>query len=87
MIKIYKQAVITVDENVWVFVYDNDTKKILMEPQQCSGTYTCAQTLVVADTLEECEEYIKGNVIANDLYEMSFETPIYDDFNFINDVI
>jgi molybdopterin biosynthesis enzyme MoaB len=69
MIKTYKQAVITVDENVWTFVYDTDSKKILMEPQQCSGTYTCSQTLVIADSLEECEEYIETNAITNSLYD------------------
>ena len=63
MIKTYKQAVITIDENVWAFIYDTDSKKILMEPQRCSGTYTCPQTLVVADSLEECEEYINDNDI------------------------
>jgi hypothetical protein len=68
MIKTYNQAVITIDENVWVFVYDKDSKKMLMYPQQCSGTYTCAQHVVVADTLEECEEYIKDNNITNDLF-------------------
>lgn len=61
MIKTYKWAVITVDENAWVFLYDEDTKKIQMEPQQCSGTYTCAYTLVVADSKEECDQYILDN--------------------------
>jgi hypothetical protein len=79
MINTYKWAVITVDENAWVFIYDDETKIILMEPQQCSGTYTCAQTLVVADTLEECKEYIKDNGITDNLYETSFETPVYDE--------
>lgn len=69
MINTYKWAVITVDENAWVFIYDDETKKILMEPQQCSGTYTCAQPVVVADSLEECEEYIETNSITNSLYE------------------
>ena len=61
MIKIYKQAVITVEENAWVLLYDADTKEILMHPQQCSGTYTCAQTLVIADKLEELEYYVAEN--------------------------
>ncbi len=61
MIKTYKQAVITVDENTWILLYDEDTREILMKPQQCSGTYTCAQTLVVADTLEELEQYVAEN--------------------------
>ena len=58
MIETYKYAVITVDESKWTMLYDEDSKTILIEPQQCSGTYTCVDTLVVADTLEECVNYI-----------------------------
>lgn len=61
MIKYYRRAIITVDENAWVFLYDESTKGIIMEPQQCSGTYTCASSMVVADTLEELEQYIEDN--------------------------
>jgi hypothetical protein len=61
MINTYKYAVITVDESQWVMIYNDENKIITMTPQQCAGTYTCADTLVVADTLEECEQYIVDN--------------------------
>jgi hypothetical protein len=69
MIETYKWAVVTVEESQWAMLYDEDSKDILMEPQQCSGTYTCADTLVVADTLEECEDYIKENNLVYNKYE------------------
>jgi hypothetical protein len=61
MITICNNTVVTIDENEWVFIYDADTKEILMSPQQCSGTYNCAQLLVVTGTLEELNLYIMDN--------------------------
>ena len=70
MITTYKWAVITVDESSWVLLYDEESKEILMEPQQCSGTYTCACTLVVADTKEELEQYIADNELIYQSYDI-----------------
>ena len=61
MINIYKWAVIDVTQDQWIVLYNDETKKILVEPQQCSGSYTCANTLVVADTKEELDQYIVDN--------------------------
>ena len=61
MINIYKWAVIDVTEDQWVMLYDEETKEILDKPQQCSGSHTCASTLVVADTKEELDQYIVDN--------------------------
>jgi hypothetical protein len=61
MINVYKWAVIDVTEDQWVMLYNDETKEILVEPQKCSGSYTCANTLVVADTKEELEQYIIDN--------------------------
>lgn len=44
-------------------MYDDATKIILVEPSQCSGSHTCAITLVVADTKEELDQYIVDNAL------------------------
>lgn len=61
MINVYKWAVIETTQDEWVMMYDDATKIILIEPQQCSGSHTCAITLVVADTKEELDQYIVDN--------------------------
>jgi molybdopterin biosynthesis enzyme MoaB len=58
MMNVYKWAVIETTQDEWIMMYDDETKKIIMEPLQCSGSHTCAITLVVADTKEELEQYI-----------------------------
>ena len=63
MINVYKWAVIETTQDQWIMMYDDATKKILMEPQQCSGSHTCAITLVVADTKEELDQYIVDNAL------------------------
>jgi hypothetical protein len=67
MIDIYKWTVVELSDEKWIMLYDDDTKKILIEPQQCSGSYTCASTLVVSDSKEELQQYISdNNLILND---------------------
>ena len=61
MINVYKWAVIETTQDEWIMMYDDATKIILVEPSQCSGSHTCAITLVVADTKEELEQYIVDN--------------------------
>ena len=61
MMNVYKWAVIDVTQDQWIVLYNDETKEILVEPQQCSGSYTCANTLVVADTKEELDQYIVDN--------------------------
>lgn len=61
MINVYKWAVIETTQDEWIMMYDDATKIILVEPSQCSGSHTCAITLVVADTEEELLTYIEEN--------------------------
>jgi len=61
MINVYKWAVIETTQDQWIMMYDDETKNILLEPSQCSGSHTCAITLVVADTKEELDQYIVDN--------------------------
>lgn len=61
MLNVYKWAVIETTQDEWIMMYDDETKEVLVEPQQCSGSHTCAITLVVADTKEELEQYIVDN--------------------------
>lgn len=67
MINIYKWAVIDVTEDQWVMLYSEETKEILVTPNKCSGSHTCADTLVVADTKEELEQYITDNKLIYNL--------------------
>lgn len=61
MMNVYKWAVIETTQDEWIMMYDDETKKIFVEPSQCSGSHTCAITLVVADTKEELNQYIINN--------------------------
>jgi Fe-S-cluster-containing hydrogenase component 2 len=63
MINVYKWAVIETTQDEWIMLYDDETKIILVEPSQCSGSHTCAITLVVADTKEELDQYIVDNAL------------------------
>jgi Fe-S-cluster-containing hydrogenase component 2 len=63
MINVYKWAVIETTQDEWIMMYDDATKIILVEPSQCSGSHTCAITLVVADTKEELDQYIVDNAL------------------------
>ena len=48
-------------EDQWWMVFESETKKILVEPQQCSGYTSSPFTLAVADSKEELEQYILDN--------------------------
>jgi hypothetical protein len=61
MINVYTKAVIEVTQEQWVMLYEEESKKILLEPQQASGFYTAVDVLVVADTKEELDQYIAVN--------------------------
>jgi len=69
MIKVYIQPnnVETTSENWW-FAFDEDNN-IIINPQCCSGFTSGPLTMVVADTLEECEDYIKENNLVYNKYE------------------
>lgn len=73
MIKIYSnqninsEAVISSPQEVhtteldWWMIYDADTKVIILAPQQCLGYTSSPLTMVVADSKEECDQYITDN--------------------------
>ena len=71
MIKIYSsQETPHVVENVnniittetdWWMIYDADTNKVIIPPQQCSGSTTAPYTMVIADTEEELNQFIVEN--------------------------
>jgi len=58
MINVYTKAVIEITENQWVMLYEEESKNILIEPQQSSGFYTAVDILVVADSKEELDQFI-----------------------------
>ena len=45
----------------WSFIYDSEIKKIITEPIQSSVIIYSPLTLVVANSLKECQEYISTN--------------------------
>jgi hypothetical protein len=45
----------------WSFIYDSEIKKIIKEPTQGSMLIYSPLTLVVANSLKECKEYISTN--------------------------
>ena len=49
------------NESSWWFVFDPQTLLLLIPPLQCSGKVSSPHTLVVFDTLQECEDYISDN--------------------------
>jgi hypothetical protein len=53
----------------WWFLFDTESLELITEPQRCSGYTTSPYGMFVADSLEECEEYIETNAITNSLYE------------------
>ena len=71
MINIYQQPnnVETTNDNWWL-TFDED-KNIITEPLQCCGFTSGPYTMVVADTLEECEKYIKEHDLVYNKYEDS----------------
>jgi len=65
MIIEHKNTIVDVSSDKWVIIYNDETLKLLTEPFQSCGSYTCADTLVVADTLEECRAYITEKKLIN----------------------
>lgn len=49
------------NENQWWFLYDSVTSNVVIKPRQASGKISSPHTLVVADTKEECDQYIADN--------------------------
>lgn len=65
MINIHTQpSNLLTTENDWWFIFSED-KRIVVEPLQCSGGTTSPHTMVVADTLEELEQYIIDNALVS----------------------
>jgi hypothetical protein len=60
----------------WWMIYDNTTKEVVVEPQQCSGYTSSPLTIVVADTKEELDQYI----VDNDLNILMYNINIEDQF-------
>ena len=56
-------------ETDWWFLFDSESLKIVTEHQQCIGYTTSPYNMFVADSLEECEEYIEDNGIIRDSFE------------------
>jgi hypothetical protein len=50
-------------------IYNAISKQIITEPQQCSGYTSNPLTIVVADTKEECDQYIADNELSHPNYE------------------
>ena len=75
MINIHTQPYnLLTTENDWWFIYGEDNR-IVVEPRQCSGSICSPHTMVVADTLEELEQYITDNELISrpnieDLYQL-----------------
>jgi hypothetical protein len=49
------------DDNVWWLIYNPDSLNIVIQPLQCSGKTTSPLTMVVADQIEELDQYIIDN--------------------------
>ncbi len=82
MIKIYSKQLdveevipssdeVCTTEQDWWMIYDATSKQIIIEPQQCSGYTSSPLTIVVADTKEECDQYIADNELLHPNYEDS----------------
>lgn len=51
-------------EEEWSFIYNSETKKIMTEPMQGSMLIYSPLTLVITDSLEECQQYISNNELS-----------------------
>lgn len=71
MIHIHQQPkdVQTTGETWW-FVFDDD-KNIIISPFQCSGYTSSPHTIVVADSKEECDQYIADNELVYQSYDIT----------------
>ena len=46
------------NEQQWWMIFESETKKIIVSPNQCSGYTSSPFTMIVADSKEECEQFI-----------------------------
>ena len=49
------------NDQEWWFIYNSETKEIIIEPQQCSGYTSSPFTMIVTNSKEELEQYISEN--------------------------
>jgi len=52
----------------WWFIYNLENKEVVSKPMQCSALAYSPFTIVVADSLEECEQYISTNGLSSPEY-------------------
>jgi hypothetical protein len=52
---------VVTDGNQWWFIYNDITKVIIQQPLQCVGKTSSPHTMVVANTEQECVDYILQN--------------------------
>lgn len=65
MIVEHKRTIVDISADKWLFMYNDETLEMITEPFQSGGSYTCADTLVVADTHQECIDYISEKGLIN----------------------
>ena len=46
------------NEQQWWMIFESETKKNTVSPNQCSGYTSSPFTMIVADSKEECEQFI-----------------------------
>ena len=56
-------------EDQWWMIHDVETKKIIIEPQQCSGYTSSPFTIAVSDSKEELDQWILENSIISNQIE------------------
>lgn len=59
--KITSVDYIDTTDNRWWFLYNNETKKVLVTPIRCVGYTTSPHVMVIGDTEEELHQYIVDN--------------------------
>lgn len=79
MIKIYSNQSLESAQNVhttdqeWWMIFDPNSKKVIVKPQQCSGYTSSPLTMVVAESKEELDQYIIDN---NLIISKDFRIPV-----------
>jgi hypothetical protein len=67
MIKEYKNPSLSTPQNIhttdedWWMIFDPESKKVIVKPQQCSGYTSSPLVMVVAKSKEELDQYIVDN--------------------------
>jgi len=63
---IYQPQNIQTNDEQWWFIYNDSTKNVLQLPLKCLGKTSSPHVMVIADTEQECENYIiQNNLIKN----------------------